>query len=179
MYNDNSSPLFQSCYGLDTQMAYGQFPHMASPLSPIMVDGQLYSPHQIPVSPSYFPQSVSPGVTHATSSLPISQSELVTAGSNGQDGLHDNVLFGPGSGYFVHFGSFGGGGLCGEPFSNISNSETGCYLSPLASPGVYPQPLGLLGPYEHNIGQVCFFFSFFLSFFFVFKIWICLYLVIC
>ncbi|XP_057468306.1 YTH domain-containing protein ECT2-like isoform X2 [Actinidia eriantha] len=154
MYNDNSSPLFQSRYGLYTQMAYGQFPPMASPLSPIMVDGQLYSPHQIPVSPPYFSQSVSPGVTHATSSLPISKSELVTAGNNGQEGLHDNVLFGPGSGYFVHFGSFGGGGLCGEPFSNMSNSEAGCYLSPLASPGVYPQPLGILGPYEHNIGQI-------------------------
>ncbi|THG05650.1 hypothetical protein TEA_000835 [Camellia sinensis var. sinensis] len=154
MYNDNPSLVFHSGYGLDAQMAYGQFSPMASPLSPIMVDGQLYSPHQIPVSPPYFPQPVSPSVPHVSSSLPISQNDMVTSGSAGQEGLVDNVLFGPGSGYFVHFGSFGGGGLSGEPLSNRSNSETGSYMSPLTSPTVYPQPIGILGPYEHNAGQV-------------------------
>lgn len=151
MYNDNSSMLH---YGLDTQMAYGQFSPMASPLSPIMVDGQLYSPHQIPMSPNYFAQPVSPSVPHVTSSLPMSQTELVTAGSSGQEGLGDNVLFGPGSGYFLHFGSFGGGGVSGEPLSNMSSSESGGYLSQLTSPAVYPQPMGILGPYEHNFGQI-------------------------
>ncbi|KAG5564832.1 hypothetical protein RHGRI_000884 [Rhododendron griersonianum] len=150
MYNDNSSMLR---YGLDSQMAYGQFSPMASPLSPIMVDGQLYSPHQIPMSPNYFAQPVSPGVPHVTSSLP-SQTELVAAGSSGQEGLGDNVLFGPGSGYFLHFGSFGGGGLSGEPLSNMSSSESGGYLPQLTSPAGYPQPMGILGPYEHNFGQI-------------------------
>lgn len=154
MYNDNPSLVFHSGYGLDAQMAYGQFSPMASPLSPIMVDGQLYSPHQIPVSPPYFPQQVSPSVPHVSSSLPISQNDMVTSGSSGQEGLVDNVLFGPGSGYFVHFGSFSGGGLSGEPLSNRSNSETGSYMSPLTSPTVYPPPIGILGPYEHNAGQV-------------------------
>ncbi|KAL6985052.1 hypothetical protein U1Q18_018431 [Sarracenia purpurea var. burkii] len=154
MYNDNPSVLFHSGYGLDTQMAYGQFSPMANPMSPILVDGQLYSPHQIPVSPPYFPQPVSPGVSHVTSSLPSSQSDMVTPGSNGQEGFGDNVLFGPGSGYFVHFGSFGGGGLPGEPLSNRSTSDTGSYLPPLSSPAVYSQPIGILGPYEQNAPQI-------------------------
>ncbi|PSS36352.1 YTH domain-containing family protein like [Actinidia chinensis var. chinensis] len=154
IYNDNPSLVFHSGYGLDTQMAYGQFSPMASPMSPIMLDGQLYSPHQIPVSPPYFPPPVSPGLPHVTSSLPASQSDMVTTGRSGQEGLGDNLLFGPGSGYFVHFGSFGGGGLSGEPLSNRLNSDMGSYLSPLTSPAIYPQPIGILGPYEHNTGQI-------------------------
>ncbi|XP_052199946.1 YTH domain-containing protein ECT4 [Diospyros lotus] len=153
MFNENQSLLFHSGYGIDTQMAYGQFSPMASALSPIMLDGQLFSPQQIPVPP-YFPQPVSPSVPHATSSLPMSQTELVTAGAGGQDHLGDNVLFGPGSGYYLHFGSLGGGGPSGEPLSNQSNSDAGSFLSPLTSPTVYPQPYGILGPYEHNLGQI-------------------------
>ncbi|XP_059636702.1 YTH domain-containing protein ECT3-like [Cornus florida] len=172
MYNDNLSLVFHSGYGFDTQMAYGQYSPLASPLSPLMVDGQLYSPHQFPVSPPYFPQSVSPGAAHVTSALPISQTELMTPGSGGQEGLNNNMLFGPGSGYFVHFGSFGGGDLSGNGYSpgfynyqgdfgsgellpNQSNPrDTGRYLSPMTSAAVYPQPIGILGSYEHNVGQI-------------------------
>uniref|UniRef100_A0A5B6YPC9 YTH domain-containing family protein n=1 Tax=Davidia involucrata TaxID=16924 RepID=A0A5B6YPC9_DAVIN len=172
MYNDNPSLVFHSGYGFDSQMAYGQFSPMASPLSPIMVDGQLYSPHQISFSPTYCPQPVSPSVPHVSSTLPISQTELITPGSGGQEGLSDNMLFGPGSGYFVHFGSLGGGELSGNSYStgfykfqgefgsgelmpNRSNpSDTSRFLSPLTSTTVYPQPIGILGPYEHNVGQI-------------------------
>uniref|UniRef100_A0A5B6YN59 YTH domain-containing family protein n=1 Tax=Davidia involucrata TaxID=16924 RepID=A0A5B6YN59_DAVIN len=161
-YNDNSSLGFHSGYGFDTQMAYGQFSPMAGPLSPIMVDGQLYSPHQIPLSPPYYPQSVSPSVPHVSSALPISKTELTTPGTGGQEGLGDNMLFGPGSGYFVHFG---GGDFSGNSYStgffkypgellpNRSNpSETSGF--PLTSAAVYPHPIGILGSYEHNVGQI-------------------------
>ncbi|XAR50701.1 hypothetical protein NMG60_11005099 [Bertholletia excelsa] len=154
LYNDNPSLVLHSGYGLDSQIAYGQFSPMAGPLSPVMVDGQLYPPHQIPVSLPFFPQPISPSLPHAASSVPISQNDMVTVGSSSQEGLSDNVLFGPGSGYFLHFGSLGGGELPGEPLSDRSNSETGSYLHPLTSPSVYPQPIGLLGSYDHNFGQI-------------------------
>uniref|UniRef100_A0A2P2JXA9 Uncharacterized protein n=1 Tax=Rhizophora mucronata TaxID=61149 RepID=A0A2P2JXA9_RHIMU len=31
--------------------------------------------------------------------------------------------------------------------------------SPLASPAAYAQPTGILGPYEHHTGKVCFYFT--------------------
>ncbi|KAA8522655.1 hypothetical protein F0562_009183 [Nyssa sinensis] len=172
MYNNNPSLVFHSGYGFDSQMAYGQFSPLAGPLSPVMVDGQLYSPHQISFSPPYCPQPVSPSVSNVSSALPISQTELMTPGSGGQERLSDNMPFGPGSGYFVHFGSLGGGELSGNSYStgfykfqgefgsgelmpNQSNpSDTARFLSPLTSAAVYPQPIGILGPYEHNVGQI-------------------------
>lgn len=57
----------------------------------------------------------------------------------------DNMFFGPGSGYLVNFGSLGGGNLSG----NVNSS-------PVTSPTVYPQPMGILGSYDNNFGQVCF-----------------------
>ncbi|KAK6147508.1 hypothetical protein DH2020_018420 [Rehmannia glutinosa] len=42
MYNDNSSLFFPPGYGFDSQMGYGQFSPLASPLSPIMIDGSGY-----------------------------------------------------------------------------------------------------------------------------------------
>ncbi|KAL1802273.1 hypothetical protein ACET3Z_030920 [Daucus carota] len=39
MFNDNSSLFYPSGYSFDTQMAYGQFPPLASPMSPFLVDG--------------------------------------------------------------------------------------------------------------------------------------------
>lgn len=151
MFNENASLLFHSGYGIDSQMAYRQFSPMASPLSPIMVDGQLYSPHQYPVAPSFLPQAVSPGLPHVTSHLPFSQN--VASGNSGQEGLGDNVFFGTGSGYFVPFGSFGEGGLAAEPLSNRPNTETGRYPSQLTPSAVFPQSFGILGPFEQHVGQ--------------------------
>ncbi|CAK9170685.1 unnamed protein product [Ilex paraguariensis] len=146
MYNDNSSLLFHSGYGFDTQMAYGQFSPIAS-LPPLIVDGQLYSPHQIPVSPPYFPQPLSPGMPHITSSLSVSPTELTTPGNSGQEGISGNVLYGTRSRYVSHFGS-------GEQLSNQSSLlDIGSYISPLTSAALYPQPVGILGPYERNIAQ--------------------------
>ncbi|KAI3447276.1 hypothetical protein Pfo_003941 [Paulownia fortunei] len=170
MYNENSSVFFPPGYGFDSQMAYGQFSPLASPLSPIMFDGQLFSTHQMPVTPPYYPPAVSPGPPHATSALPASQTELLPSGSSGQENLIDNAFFGPGSGYYLPFGSFGGGDLSGgsglglykfpgefgsrEPLPSRSSSlDTSNFMSPLTSGNVYPQPIGILGSYEQNVSQ--------------------------
>lgn len=172
MYNDNSSLFFPPGYGFDSQMAYGQFSPLASPLSPIMIDGQLFSPHQMPVNPPYYPPPASPGLPHATSSLSAPQNELMTSGNRSQENLIDSAFFGPGSGYYLPFGSYGGGDLSGnsghglykfhsefgssEPLPSRSSSlDTSRFMSPLFSGNVYPQPVGILGSYEQNVAQVC------------------------
>lgn len=106
-----------------------------------MVDGQLYSPQQLPFNPSYYPQPATPNLPHISSALPVSPNELMTP----ENSTIDNMFFGPGSGYLVNFGSLGGGNLSG----NVNSS-------PVTSPTVYPQPMGILGSYENNFGQVCF-----------------------
>ncbi|KAL1813588.1 hypothetical protein DCAR_0625951 [Daucus carota subsp. sativus] len=170
MFNDNPSLYFPSGYSFDTQMAYGQFPPLASPMSPFLLDGQLYSPHQIPMSPNYYPQSISPGLPHVTSSHSMSQTEMVTPVSTGQDSLNDNMLFGPGSGYYLHFGSFpasnppgnsslglykypGEFGSGENPAIRSNSSDTGNILSPLTPGAVYTQPVGILGSYDHSLAQ--------------------------
>ncbi|KAL5540137.1 hypothetical protein UlMin_042361 [Ulmus minor] len=134
VYNDNPSLVYHSGYGFNPEIAYGQYSPVASPLPPLMVDGQLYSPQQLPFSPSYYPQS-----PHISSAVPVSSTELMTTDSN----CIDNMIFGPGAGYFVNFGSIGGANLSG----NIVSSS-------VTSPVAYPQPMGILGPYEHNFGQI-------------------------
>ncbi|KAG8376308.1 hypothetical protein BUALT_Bualt09G0049800 [Buddleja alternifolia] len=160
MYNDNSSLFYPPGYGFDSQMAYG----------PIMIDGQLFSPHQMHVTPSYYPPPVSPGPPHVTSAHPASQTELMHSGSSNQENLVDNTSFGPGSGYYLPFGSFGGGDLSGssglglykypgesvtsESLSRRSSSlDTSRFTSPLTSGNVYPQAVGILGSYEQNVAQ--------------------------
>ncbi|OIT03567.1 PREDICTED: YTH domain-containing family protein 3-like isoform X1 [Nicotiana attenuata] len=167
MYNEN--PLFfPPGYGFDAQMAFGQFSPIASPLSPFMIDGQLYSPHQIPVSPNYYAPPISPGLPHVTSALPASQPDLVAPGSTGHE--IDSTYFGPGSGYYIPVGSFGGGELSGssnigfynyqgefgsgQSLSNRPNPvDSGRYMSQMTSAALYPQPVGILGPYEQYAMQ--------------------------
>ncbi|KAG5226216.1 YTH domain-containing protein [Salix suchowensis] len=114
IYNDNQSLMFHSGYGFNPDMGYGQY----SPL---------YSPQQIPFSPFYHPNMPSSG--------PPGSSEIMSSESNG-----DTSFFGPGSGYMVQYGSFGGGNVPGAPGS-------------LTSASAYPQPVGILGPYEHHAAQ--------------------------
>nr|XP_016438020.1 PREDICTED: uncharacterized protein LOC107764011 isoform X2 [Nicotiana tabacum] len=167
MYNEN--PLFfPPGYGFDAQMAFGQFSPIASPLSPFMIDGQLYSPHQIPVSPNYYAPPISPGLPHVTSALPASQPDLVAPGSTGHE--IDSMYFGPGSGYYIPVGSFGGGELSGSSnigFYNYQGEfgsgqslpnrpnplDSGRYMSQMTSAALYPQPVGILGSYELNAMQ--------------------------
>ncbi|WCJ34675.1 evolutionarily conserved C-terminal region 5 [Euphorbia peplus] len=134
VYNDNTSLMFHSGYGFNPEMAYGQYSPVATPLPSMMLDGQLYSPQQIPYPHPFYQQPVTPNLP---SSVPLSSSELVASENNG-----DNYLYGPGSGYLVHYG-YGGGNISGVHGS-----------SPLTSPTVYSQPMGILGPYEHNVQQI-------------------------
>lgn len=138
VYNDNPSLMVHSGYGFNPEMAFGQYSPVPTPLPSVMLDGQLYSPQQIPLSPSFYPQ---PPASSVPSSVPLSPPELMTS-----ENSSDSLLFGPGSGYLLHFGSFGGGNLSGTPGS-----------SSLTSPAAYPQPMGILGPYEHHVGQVSFY----------------------
>ncbi|XP_051132075.1 YTH domain-containing protein ECT4-like [Andrographis paniculata] len=172
MYNENSSIIYHPGYGFDSQMAYGQFSPLPSPMSPIVIDGQLFPPHQMPVAPSYYAPSVSPGPPHVTSAHPVSQPELMASGSNNQENFVDNAFFGPGSGYYVPLGPFSGelsgnSGLglynfpgelgSSEPLPSSSSSlDTSRFMSPLASGTLYPQPIGVLGSYEQNVAQASF-----------------------
>ncbi|KAF9663032.1 hypothetical protein SADUNF_Sadunf18G0116000 [Salix dunnii] len=126
IYNDNQSLMFHSGYGFNPDMGYGQYSPVATPLTPLVLDGQLYSPQQIPFSPFYHPMP---------SSGPPGSPELMSSESNGY-----TSFFGPGSGYMVQYGSFGGGNVPGAPGS-------------LTSASAYPQPVGILGPYEHHAAQ--------------------------
>ncbi|KAF5776617.1 putative YTH domain-containing protein [Helianthus annuus] len=157
MYNDNASLLFHPAYGFDAQVAYGQFSPVASPLSPIMIDGQLFSPHQVPMSPNYFSQPVSP---HVTSALPT---DLATSATSGQEALSENVFMGPGSGYYLQYGGNSNLGFykypgdigSAESAPNRSmTSDAGSYASPLTSAALYPAPVGALGSYEHIFSQI-------------------------
>ncbi|XP_021816779.1 uncharacterized protein LOC110759056 isoform X2 [Prunus avium] len=49
----------------------------------------------------------------------------------------------PRSGYLVNFRSFSGG----DPSGHLGSSA-------LASPAIYPPPMGILGSYEHSVGQI-------------------------
>jgi hypothetical protein len=162
MYTDSSSVPFHSGYSFDSQMAaFGQFSPLASPLSPFLLDGQLYSPQQFQVSPYFTQQPVSP---HLNSSHSISQADLT---NSGQESINDNLL---GGGYYLHYGSFDGGNSgaansgvsyynyqgdfgAADHYSNRSNSsDMGSYFAPLNS-GYPHQPVGILGSYENTIRQ--------------------------
>lgn len=133
--------MFHSGYGFNHEMPYGQFSPIATPLSSLMVDGQLYSPQQVPFSPSYYAQASAPSLPHMSSAISISPADMMLP----ENSSIDTMLFGPGSGYLASFGPFSGGNHSG----NLGSS-------PLTSPAAYPQPMGILGSYEHNVGQVCF-----------------------
>lgn len=136
MYNDNPSIVFHSGYGFNPDMAYGQYSPVATPMPSVMLDGQLYSPQQVPFSPSYYPQQAAPGLPHGSSAVPLSPTEMISPESS----TFDNMLYGPGTGFLLNFGSFGGGNL-----------GSGSLASPAAA---YPQPMGVLGSNDQNVGQV-------------------------
>lgn len=123
--------MYHSGYGFNPEIAYGQYSPVATPLPSVMLDGQLYSPQQIPFSPFY----QQPAPPNVPSSAPFSPSELMASESNSEN-LHLGWNY-------VHFGSFGGGNISQTPGS-----------SPLTSPSAYPQPMGILGPYEQHSDQV-------------------------
>ncbi|KAG9131014.1 hypothetical protein Leryth_006719, partial [Lithospermum erythrorhizon] len=171
MYNDNSSLFFPPGHGYDAQMGYGQYSPIPRPISPIMFDGQLFSPHQFPLPASHYPQAVSPGLPHVSSALSVSQNELMASGNNSQERA-DNMLFGPGSSFYMPFGSFSGdpsgnSGFgfykyqskfgSGEELSNQSTSlDSGRYPSTITPGNLYSPYSGMFGSYEQNITQASF-----------------------
>ncbi|KAG9140854.1 hypothetical protein Leryth_010392 [Lithospermum erythrorhizon] len=171
MYNDNSSLFFPPGHGYDAQMGYGQYSPIPSPISPIVIDGQLFSPHQFPMSPSYYPQAISPGLPHVSSGLPASQTELMAPGNNSQE-LADNMHYGLGSSFYVPFGSFGGdlSGNSGFGFYNYQSEfgsgehlinqstslDSGKYPSTMTLGNMYSPHMGMFGSYEQNITQASF-----------------------
>jgi len=78
IYGDNPSLGLHSPYGFNSQMAYGQYSPVSTPVPPIMVDNQLFSHQQIPVSPQYYPQPVGSSMPHMSAAIPVSHAEMVT-----------------------------------------------------------------------------------------------------
>ncbi|KAI3754783.1 hypothetical protein L1987_54574 [Smallanthus sonchifolius] len=125
IYHDGSSLLFHPAYGFDPQGAYSPFSPIASPLSPLMIDSQFYSPQKVPVSASYY-------------SRPVSPTRFSTSAGGGQEGLGENVFWGLGSGYYIHYPANTSLGFYNGPSDSVSNQST---------------PVGILDPYENNFGQ--------------------------
>ncbi|XP_021715853.1 YTH domain-containing family protein 2-like [Chenopodium quinoa] len=112
IYGDNSSLGLHSPYGFNSQMAYGQYSPASTPVPQIMVDNQLYSPQQIPVSPQYYPQQVGSSMPHMSAPIPVSHAEMVNQkGHMSMNALHNH-------GYYNLHGMYGSG----EPLSSPSNS---------------------------------------------------------
>ncbi|KAL2896544.1 YTH domain-containing family protein 2 [Bienertia sinuspersici] len=78
LYGDNPSLGMHSPYGFSSQMAYGQYSPATTPVPQIMVDNQMFSPQQIPVSPQYYPQPVGSSMPHMSAAIPVSHAEMVT-----------------------------------------------------------------------------------------------------
>lgn len=171
IYNDNPSLVFSSGYGFNPQMAYGQYTNVATPLPSLMVDRQLYSPHQNPFSQPYYPQPI-PSVPNISSAVSVPQTELMAPESSVQEGFSGNMRSSQGSSYVIQFGSFGRGGLSqnsayGPGSSNFQGEfvppnflpnqsnlpEADVSLSSVTSQAAHPQPVGILGSYEHNVRQ--------------------------
>ncbi|KAD6794886.1 hypothetical protein E3N88_05782 [Mikania micrantha] len=157
VYNNDASILFRPAYGFDAQVAYGQFSPVASPLSPIMIDGQLFSPHQVPLSPNYYSQPVSP---HFTSPFPT---DFASSVNSVQEAFSNNVILDPGSGYYLQYSGNNNLGFhkyprdigSGDSATNrLMSSDTGNYAAPLTSAALYHAPVGILGSYEHIFSQI-------------------------
>lgn len=75
IYGDNSSLGLHSPFGFNS--AYGQYSPASTPVPQMMVDNQLFSPQQIPVSPQYYPQHVGSSMPHMSAAT-ASHAEMAT-----------------------------------------------------------------------------------------------------
>lgn len=143
IYGDNSSLGLHSPYGFNSQMAYGQYSPASTPVPQIMVDNQLFSPQQIPVSPQYYPQQVGSSMPHMSAAIPVSHADMVThKGHMSMNTLHSH-------GYYNLPGMFGSG----DPLSSPSNS-TDVGWRTLNSASAYSQPIATLGSFDPTVGQI-------------------------
>lgn len=174
--NDNPSLVFNSGYGFNPQMAYGQYTTVATPLPSLIMDRQLYAPHQNTFAQPYYPQPV-PSLPNIPSAVSVPQTELMAPESSVHEGSSGNMRSNQGSSNFIQFGSLGRGdllrnsafspgssnlqGMLGPaaPLPNQSNlPEADLSSSSLTTQATHPWPVGILGSYEHNVRQVYFHF---------------------
>lgn len=59
-------------------MTYGQYSPATTPVPQIIVDNQLFSPQQVPVSPQYYPQPAGSSMPHMSATIPASHADMVT-----------------------------------------------------------------------------------------------------
>lgn len=143
IYGDNPSLGLHSPYGFNSQMAYGQYSPVSAPVPPIMVDNQLFSPQQIPVSPQYYPQPVGSSMPHMSAAIPVSHAEMATPkGHMSMNTQHSH-------GFYNFHGMFGSG----EALPNQSNAADVGWRT-LSSNAGYTQPVGTLGSYDPMVGQI-------------------------
>lgn len=171
IYGDNPSLGLHSPYGFSNQMAYGQYSPASTPVPQIMVDNQIFSPQQIPVSPQYYPQPVGSSMPHMSAAMPVSHAEMVshkgtvlkffysTQAHHSKKNLIVLItieLFITGHmsmnthhGFYNIHGMFGSG----EHLSSPSNSADVGWRT-MNSSAAYSQPVGTLGSFDPTVGQV-------------------------
>ncbi|KAK9683998.1 hypothetical protein RND81_10G179700 [Saponaria officinalis] len=142
VYGDNSSLGLHSPYGYNSQMAFGQYSPVSTPVPQLMVDNQLFSHQQIPVSPQYYHQQVGNSMPHMYAAIPASHADMVTPKG------HMNVNVPHNHGFYNMHGMFGSG----EHLSSPSNNTDG-WRSLSSTPG-YTQSAGGLGSFDPTVGQM-------------------------
>ncbi|XP_077216510.1 YTH domain-containing protein ECT4-like isoform X1 [Tasmannia lanceolata] len=179
-YHENPSLMFHTSYGYSPQMPYGPYSPVTTPLPSVRGDGQLYSMQQFPFTGPYYQQPVPPSMPYITSPTPVSQGEVSIPTGIDQQGAYladshspnsNGMLFEPGPGYHLQYGSFGRGSFTGGsgspqfydsrqgfdgfgsggPWSDWSKYSDGQRsLTPLSSSLASPQPIGSFGSFPHN-----------------------------
>lgn len=144
VYGDNPTLGLHSPYGFNSQMAYGQYSPASTPVPPVMMENQLFSPQQLPFCPSYYPQTVSASVPHMSAAVPAAQDSLSLKGNHSVDS-------GSNANFYTMHGMFGPADppLMG---SNPADMAQRKIAPPMTS--TYTQPIGTFGSYDLGVTQV-------------------------
>lgn len=167
MYTDNSL-VFHTGYGYNSQMPYGPYSPVTTPLPSVNGDTQLYPPQQYTFSGSPYYQHPVPPTLPFT---PVSQQEMNSL-VNSEHG--DGMLYGPRPGYSSPIGSVGRGDLSGNPTGRVGfqdlqqnmdafrtrglwsdwsgQSDRQRSFMPL-SPSVSPHTVGTFGSFQQSFGS--------------------------
>lgn len=171
MYTDNSL-VFHTGYGYNSQMPYGPYSPVTTPLPSVGGDAQLYSTQQytFPGSP-YYQHPGPPTLPYITSPTPVSLPELNSLVSSEHV---DGVLYGPRPGYSSPLGSLGRGNLSVNPPGRLGFQDSQQNMDALRtrglwsdwpgqsdrqrsfvplSPSVSPQAISTFGPFQQKFGS--------------------------
>ncbi|CAO2816447.1 unnamed protein product [Amaranthus hypochondriacus] len=143
IFGDNSSLGLHSPYGFNSPMTYGQYSPATTPVPQIIVDNQLFSPQQVPVSPQYYPQPAGSSMPHMSATIPASHADMVTHKGH----ISMNAPYN--HGFYNFHGMYGSG----EHLSSPSNS-TDMGWRTLTSAAAYTQPVGTVGSFDPSVGQI-------------------------